>query len=441
MMLPEATIWLLTLGVGAALAQRAEINDFLKDPNFKKYEKPTKPVKEWIALGDSYSAGTGSNGDGEIAGKDAVRGLRSWAHQMSEDTNRWKEINGEGDTPLFTWSAYTGDRAKELRENQLNDGPFEKESWANRGRAINFGKPQLAAMTIGGNDALLSTLLNDCIYRAWLPGDCQKTITLVKNLVTSDGFADTIAEAMFKVVRFGRDHGGAVPAQSFQLYVLPYINFFNADEGNVACDTVDWRYWSLGDAAPLTLELRKQLNELAQLVNGVIKKEAENLVDLGVIFVGDPNPKYDKHRFCEPDRTTKEMADADTWFWSRYSKTDTTDEGKVASVDDAQRLLDFVFPGKGLQANSLQQLPYDDPEAKRKFPDFDSLLRAASAEDVDAKATPFNLLRSFHPKGTAYIVHKDMFMDAVRSNRKAEGKMSKRCEFVSNNSPSAFLFA
>ncbi|KAH8888984.1 hypothetical protein GQ53DRAFT_825751 [Thozetella sp. PMI_491] len=405
-MILAKAVGLLALGVGA-LAQREEIDTYRNDPNFVRYEKPTQKVEEWIALGDSYTAGTGSNGDKEKAGVDAVRGLHSWAHQMSEDAGKWQEINGEGDLPRFTWSAYTGDRTKELRDQQLKEGVFEDRAWANRGRGIPFGKPQLAAMTIGGNDALLSKLLNDCIYRAWLPSDCQKTITFVKDLVTSSGFADTMAEAMFKVVRFGRDHGGAEPPQSFQLYVLPYIDFFNADEGNIKSATQ-----STGATGPW------QLNELSRLVNSVIKKEAENLVDMGVIYVGDPNPKYDTHRFCEPDRTTQEMADAQTWFWSRYSKTDTDDEGSVATVDEqAQKLLDFVLPGKGLQASELQRLPWEEPEAVKNFPDFDSLLMAS--EEVNATETPFNILRSFHPKGTAYTVHKDMFLDAIRGNRNA----------------------
>lgn len=154
-MILARAVGLLTLGVGA-LAQRDEIDSYRKDPNFVQYEKPTQKVEEWIALGDSYTAGTGSNGDKEKAGVDAVRGLHSWAHQMSEDGSKWQQINAGGGLPRFTWAAYTGDRAKELRDQQLKEGVFEDRAWANRGRGIPFGKPQLAAMTIGGNDALLS---------------------------------------------------------------------------------------------------------------------------------------------------------------------------------------------------------------------------------------------------------------------------------------------
>ena len=80
-------IGLLTLGVGA-LAQRTDIDLYRQDPKFVPYQKPTQKVEEWIAMGDSYTAGTGSNGEKEMAGVDAVRGLRSWANQMSLETGR-----------------------------------------------------------------------------------------------------------------------------------------------------------------------------------------------------------------------------------------------------------------------------------------------------------------------------------------------------------------
>lgn len=64
------------------------LTGYRKDPNFVRYETPTQKVEEWIALGDLYTAGTGPNGDKEKAGVDAVCGLRSWAHRMSEDAGK-----------------------------------------------------------------------------------------------------------------------------------------------------------------------------------------------------------------------------------------------------------------------------------------------------------------------------------------------------------------
>ena len=54
-MILAKAVGLLTLCVGA-LAQREEIDSYLKDPNFVHYETPTQKVEEWIALGDSYTA-------------------------------------------------------------------------------------------------------------------------------------------------------------------------------------------------------------------------------------------------------------------------------------------------------------------------------------------------------------------------------------------------
>lgn len=48
--------------------------------------------------------------------------------------------------------------------------------------------------------------------------------------------------------------------------------------------------------------------------------------------------------------------------------------------------------------------------------------------------TPFDLVRLFHPKVTAYTVHKDMSTDDIMTNRDRVGKgpvpMSKMCQDV-----------
>lgn len=34
----------------------------------------------------------------------------------------------------------------------------------------------MATITIGGNDAGFSTILKNCLYRAWFPKDCRETL-------------------------------------------------------------------------------------------------------------------------------------------------------------------------------------------------------------------------------------------------------------------------
>jgi hypothetical protein len=53
-------------------AAAESISAVLADPTFVPYAKPTQKVSEWIAVGDSYSAGTGCNGNNKRMGRDAV---------------------------------------------------------------------------------------------------------------------------------------------------------------------------------------------------------------------------------------------------------------------------------------------------------------------------------------------------------------------------------
>ena len=133
----------------------SSISLFTSSPSFTPYAKPNQKVEEWIALGDSYTAGTGCNGLNEVLAGDAVRGQRAYPMHMSTDTDSWAYINGDDTLPRFTFSAYVGDTPIELVTQQLRQGAFVPSNINLPRHAI--GKPQLAVVTIGGNDAGLST--------------------------------------------------------------------------------------------------------------------------------------------------------------------------------------------------------------------------------------------------------------------------------------------
>lgn len=135
-------------------AAAKSISAELSSPSFKPYSKPKQKVEEFIAPGDSYTAGTGCNGNNEIMAGDAVRGKRSYPMQMSTDADNWDFINGDRTLPRFSFPAYTGDKTVELISYQLKKGDY-KENNKDLPRGQPFGKPQLAVMTIGGNDAKL----------------------------------------------------------------------------------------------------------------------------------------------------------------------------------------------------------------------------------------------------------------------------------------------
>jgi hypothetical protein len=156
-------LYLLELLAAVTLAQSSfdfdaankSISAELADPSFVPYTLPTQKIEEFIALGDSYTAGTGCNGLDEIIAGDAVRGKRSYPMQMSVDADNWAFINdGDETLPRFSFHAYIGDTGQELITQQLTQGDYKDDKNLPRGQP--FGKPQVAVLTIGGNDATLS---------------------------------------------------------------------------------------------------------------------------------------------------------------------------------------------------------------------------------------------------------------------------------------------
>lgn len=70
-------------------AQAQSILQEISSPTFVPYARPRQKIEEFIAVGDSYTAGTGSNGIAEIIAADAVRGKRAYPMQMSTDQDNW----------------------------------------------------------------------------------------------------------------------------------------------------------------------------------------------------------------------------------------------------------------------------------------------------------------------------------------------------------------
>ncbi|RYP58959.1 hypothetical protein DL769_008738 [Monosporascus sp. CRB-8-3] len=363
---------------GAAQSIFAE----LRSPTFVPYSRPAQKVEEFIAAGDSYTAGTGCNGLDEIIAGDALRGKRSYLMQMSTDKDNWGFINGDETLPRFSFPAYTG------------------------------------------NDAELSNILNDCIYQGWRPKDCQATLSALQKEIDDGTLRDKVNYALYQVAHTGRESGGANPRESFQVYVPSYITFFN--EVNTECDSIFWSLWPWRRSR-LTTQLRQQLNRLTTQVNAVIKAAAEDLERMGVIFVEGLENAYNGHRFCEPGHTNQQMVDYETWFWSQYAPINTPSEGPgdpnnpypADDLDPAQLLLDFIFPGDNRKVAEVSETsPPWEWEGAEKFPTFNDLLLAISnAEDINATAVPFNLKRSFHPKATAFAEHKTLIFAAIANNR------------------------
>ncbi|KAF2813236.1 uncharacterized protein BDZ99DRAFT_517511 [Mytilinidion resinicola] len=383
-------------------AAAQSISAELSSPSFVPYSRPNQKIEEFIAIGDSYTAGTGANGNTETMAGDACRCKRSYPMQMSTDADNWEFINGDRTLPRFSFPAYTGDTTVEVVKEQLKMGDY-KENNKDLPRAQPFGKPQLAV-----HDDW--RILNDCVYRDWKPGDCQETLQGLQKEIDDGSLRDKINVALYAVAHAGRQAGGANPRESFQVYVLSYITFFN--KVTTACNKFSWAYWWWMTTPKLTTDLRKQLNGFTRAVNAVIKAAAQDLERMGVIFIEDMD------RPGDPDNP--------------YA---------AGTESPGQVLLDFVFPAQNKDVANVSEAspPPWEWEGADKYPTFEALLAAIQKEGnfttSGGDAVPFNVVRSFHPKGTAYGKHSVAVFSAMVENRDvvasgAGGKYTERCKDV-----------
>ena len=97
----------------------ASISSAVASASLKPYATPlsTDEIKEWDALGDSFTAGTGSNGGEDFQGysQDCSRYNKAYPMQMNADT-RWP---GDPADRKLNFGACTGNKIVDLTNNQV----------------------------------------------------------------------------------------------------------------------------------------------------------------------------------------------------------------------------------------------------------------------------------------------------------------------------------
>lgn len=307
----------------------------------------------------------------------------------------------------------------DVMQKQLNQGDPNPNL-----EYTNIGKPQIAVMTVSGNDAEFGTAINDCILRAWLPGDCDQTLTRIGNEINDTPFKNKLIDTLIHVMAAGRQAGGTNPPEAFQIYIAGYVGFWNHD--NPACDDVSFGYWRWSKPK-LTRNLRKRMNDLVDQLNGVIKSVATQMSGLGVIYVEGFQTTYDKHRFCEPPDGADYLASPigkKTWFWHLDSPNlinggEGPDAASTEGFEDrAQEVIDRLIPDKAQQDSLSESNPPWNLDAFKSEEAFYAALDTAIGNDTEVRINlDEGTKRIFHPKGSAYTPYSDAFLQAIRNNR------------------------
>jgi hypothetical protein len=355
---------------------------------------------------------------------------------------------------------------KDLREKQLKQGdPVDTE----KNDYTPIGKPQIAVLTISGNDVLFSKVINDCVYRLWILGKmkgCDQRLREVEGMIDSTNFKNDILNTYLSIVAAGRCAGGANPMASFQVFVGKreifnigkaisdthiiggYVGLWNHHDE--PCDHVYWNYigWGLTYKQWLTRSLRKRMNDLVDKLNRVVKEAAEELKPYGVFYVEGYNDGFMGRRFCEHYKhncihhRAFQDRNGENGFWSYKSRAFRGDEGWPA-----ERICDWdlislengnppeLAEEEDLLLRDISEVLVPNEEDRKKLSDelgpwnvtegdwdqyddiFEALLDRGQHDPMKAKSVWDKYFRLFHPKASGYAYFADKWMEAIKANR------------------------
>ncbi|KAL9110137.1 MAG: hypothetical protein Q9227_005331 [Pyrenula ochraceoflavens] len=305
----------------------------------------------WAAMGDSWASGV--TYDKLAYDKDAgcLRIKDAYSVQLSKD-HGWTNDHQE-----FKFVACSGSRiaAAVGQAQQMSTDSDDKTKI----------KRKFATMTLGGNDAGFYDVAVQCFYqynpRPGIYGKypdknsaCKKALAQVRDNIAlartrpdEDNPVD-IWGAIQSVMDWQRDEA---QNPDFELYVTGYAHFFNVDDDSTWCNDQSFGVLPLLNKPLLSLELRREVNDLTTELNRMFRDAVLERQDKRVHFV-DISPRFDKHRWCEPDQKTHDdlfdYSGKKAWFFNFRVPQDVP----IPCVKDQQPgfpLLDFNTPADQIE--------------------------------------------------------------------------------------------
>lgn len=286
-------------------------------------------MKEWKAVGDSFSAGPGAGQDWDLEDEcECMRHHGAYAPQLWQDEHFFFPSPDRPNEPpqrtSFGFLSCTGAVAPDV----YNPRHCNKQV----SRVNEFD--DIVTLSIGGNDFEFVKILQACVYKFLKDDDaCEKQKEATKKLLYGDRFRNdykTIIQGNDRANQPGVDglyqrmHWTNRDPQFTGVYQTGYIQFF--DTYTDQCDDVSFIPW-LPNGPPMKKEIRRMLNNLVHQSNYVL--EYYGLWNNMMLASDAPRPDrvapyinfvdvdvtYNSHRFCtegvnEPDRRNDNI-----WFF------------------------------------------------------------------------------------------------------------------------------
>jgi hypothetical protein len=390
-------------------------------------------VNDWVALGDSFSAGPGAGEqyDPNKQSGSCMRRNMAYAPLLQIDGDMIGPDGPGFRKPVFRFASCTGDTTANLIDfsdpvnNQINQV---------------HKKTTFATLSIGGNDVLFAQVLKVCILGIQVGSNkkaCEKNLVESRKLMYSKDFHGRYSKVLDQLIdeKFAwkpETHDTSV------IYQTSYIQFF--DDFTTQCDGAKFLH---AFGPKMTQDLRRALNLIVHQLNEVlqywidlrndpvskfIKKKGEMQSFVSPVHWIDMDWKYMDHRFCrdgvkEPDRNNP-----DTWFFHASLSP------LIESQKQNQTYLDLV----------MDRYPFTWQPGRPGEPKFDEKNLADPNEPPFDPNNPVHLLatekitRTFHPKPAGYAAEKEELKAALYRRINQRKLSDKRFRFLCIGDFSAF---
>ncbi|KAB5522082.1 SGNH hydrolase-type esterase domain-containing protein [Coniochaeta sp. 2T2.1] len=349
----------------------------------------------WTAFGDSFAAGIGAGDAYDNSDPDHCR-RRTHAHPVVLNTDPIFAPSAAHD---FSFLACSGDKTPEVLVRQIN--AYKEDTLSTK---------DVATLSIGGNDVGFAKILNDCVFRAKFPGNCQDTVKEAEEKIKNIG--EVLEEVYRSILDAARGRGA--DQRDFRLFVTGYAEFF--DETTTLCNDVTLNFWPIWGTPKLTQELRAQLNKLVRDLNEAIYyavKAVEEESHFGTVQYVQTTDRFAGHRFCEKD--VRPTADnPDIWFFlltgadNDSEEQPSIDEPPGVAPEWCDKLSDKSDITMGDEFGKFLMCSIIEGIGEGLEPS--ELLNQTLGSDPGLVPVPESWAKTFHPKS---LGHRGM-ADAVR---------------------------
>ena len=193
-------------------------------------------------------------------------------------------------------------------------------------KALDDGSQDVITISSGGNDALLSDILNECVF-GWnahstpLSSACPPKLDDAQKVIDDPNFHSAL-DGLLSSAKSKLNKGG-------KIYYTGYAEFWGEEDNQ--CDSVTWSFWyNYGKRQYLTLDRRQTMNKLVRNMNSAIS-DAVKRAGTSVVFV-----PYDQYyidtigRFCEKGYSETDSNRNGLLLYEYYTD-DTADADSVTS--------------------------------------------------------------------------------------------------------------